>query len=91
VDNFGEVEVAIGAVRNHRLTRLKTELDAIKIYRDDVRFERHQIRDAADLRIPKRSVSGRQNADWQHFKQPEKFWPNYDPPGYSNELVISLL
>jgi hypothetical protein len=39
LDHLGEVEVAIGAVRNHCLTRLKMELSAIEIYRDDVRFE----------------------------------------------------
>jgi hypothetical protein len=38
-------------VRNHRLARLKTKLDAVELYRDDVRFERHQIGDAADLSI----------------------------------------
>jgi hypothetical protein len=38
---LGEVEVAIGAVRDHRLTRLKTELGAVEIYSDDIRFERH--------------------------------------------------
>ena len=43
------VEVAIGAVRNHCLTRLKTELGAIELYRDYVRLERHQAGDAADL------------------------------------------
>ena len=48
---LGDVEVAIGAVRNHRLTRLKTKLGAVELYRDDVRFERHQIGDAADLSI----------------------------------------
>ena len=39
--HLGEVEVAIGAVRNHRLTRLKTELGAIEMHGDDIRFERH--------------------------------------------------
>jgi hypothetical protein len=38
-------------VRDHGLTRLKMELGAIEMYRDDVRFERHQVGDAADLRI----------------------------------------
>src|SRR5206468_2044448 len=42
----GDVEVAIRAVRNHGLTRLETELDAIELYRDDIRLERHQIGDA---------------------------------------------
>ena len=49
--HLGEVQVAIGAVRNHRLTRFKTELDAIEMHRDDVRFERYQAGDATDLRI----------------------------------------
>src|SRR5262245_6371866 len=48
---FGDGETAIGAVRNHGLTGLKTELDAIELYRDHVRLERHQIGDAADLGI----------------------------------------
>ncbi len=47
----GDVEVAIRAVRNHCLTRLKMELGAVELYRDNVRFERDQIGDAADLRI----------------------------------------
>jgi hypothetical protein len=38
-------------VRNHRLARLKTELFSIELHRDDVRLERHQIGDAADLGI----------------------------------------
>ena len=49
--HLGDVEVAIGAVRNHRLTRFKMELDAIEMHRDDIRFERHQVGDAADLGI----------------------------------------
>lgn len=44
-------EVAIGAVRNHRLTRLQTELGAIELYRDHVRLERHEAGDAADFGI----------------------------------------
>jgi hypothetical protein len=48
---LGEVEVAIGAVRNHRLTRLKTELGAIEMHSDDIRFERHQVGDAANFGI----------------------------------------
>jgi len=51
VDNLAYVEVAIGAVRNHRLPRLKMELRAIEMYRDDVRFKRHQVGDAADFGI----------------------------------------
>ena len=50
-EHFGDGELAIGAVRNHRLTRLKTELGAIKLYRDDVRLERHQAGNTADLRV----------------------------------------
>ena len=50
-ERLGHGEVAIGAMRNHRLARLKTELGAIKLYRDQVRLERHQAGDAADLRI----------------------------------------
>ena len=38
-------------MRNHRLPRLKTELSAVEAYRDDVRLERNQVGDAADLRI----------------------------------------
>src|ERR1700733_3072116 len=45
------VEVTIGAVRNHSLTRLKTELGAVELHGENVRFERDQIRDAADLSI----------------------------------------
>jgi hypothetical protein len=48
---LGEVEVAVGAEPNHRLTRLKTELDAIEMYSDDIGFERHQAGDAANLGI----------------------------------------
>ena len=40
-DRLGNGEVAIGAVRNHHLARLKMELRAIEMHRDDVRFERH--------------------------------------------------
>ena len=49
--HLGEIEIAIGTVRNHRLTRFKTEFDAVEIYRDDIRFERHQFGDAAHLGI----------------------------------------
>ena len=38
---LGEVEVAIGAVWNHRLTGLETEMDAIEMHGDDIWFERH--------------------------------------------------
>ena len=44
-------ELAIRAVRNHRLTRLKVELGAIELDRDDVRFERHKVGNAADFGI----------------------------------------
>src|SRR5262245_31397189 len=59
-DRLGGGEVSIGAVRNHRLTRLKMELDAIEMYRDEVRLERHQVGDAADLRIGIRIRPSRQ-------------------------------
>ena len=48
---LGDGEVAVGAVRNHRLTRLKMQLGAIKVYRNYVRLERHQVGDAADFGI----------------------------------------
>lgn len=50
-ERIASVEVAIGTVWNHRLTRLKMELFVIELNRDYVRFERHQIGDAADLGI----------------------------------------
>jgi hypothetical protein len=50
-DRLGDGKVPIRAVWNHRLTRLKTEVGAVELYRDDVRFERYQIGDAADLSI----------------------------------------
>src|SRR6267143_2866957 len=43
-----DVEIAIGPVRKHPLTRLKMELGAIELYRDDVRLERHQVGNATD-------------------------------------------
>jgi hypothetical protein len=46
-----DVEIAIGPMRKHRLTRLKLELRAIELYRDDVRLERHQVVDTVDLAI----------------------------------------
>src|ERR1700743_2029817 len=51
LDRLGEVEVAVGAVRNDRLARLKMELRAIEMDRYDVRFERHQPGDTADFGI----------------------------------------
>jgi hypothetical protein len=50
-ERFLDREVAIGPVRNHLLARLETELRAIELDRDFVRLERHQVGDAADLRI----------------------------------------
>ena len=55
VDSHGQSEVAfafchlLGGVR--LMPRLKTELDAIKLYRYYVRLERHKVGDAADLGI----------------------------------------
>jgi hypothetical protein len=46
-----DVEIAVGAVRNHGLTRRKVELDAIEIYRNDIRFERGQIVDPANFSV----------------------------------------
>src|SRR6266446_2142270 len=51
LEPLGDVEVAIGAVRNHCLTWVKTELDAIELYLNYIRLERHQVGDAADLSI----------------------------------------
>src|SRR5262245_3041486 len=45
---LGDGEIAIGAVRAHRLTGFKMELGAIDLYRDDVRLERHQVGYPAD-------------------------------------------
>src|SRR5258708_35104790 len=47
---LSEIEDAIRAVWNHRLTGLKTELGSIELDSDDVRVERHGIRDAAHFR-----------------------------------------
>ena len=41
MDHLGNVDVAIWAMRNHRLARLEMELGAIEMDRDDIRFERH--------------------------------------------------
>jgi hypothetical protein len=43
-DQLGNVKIAIGAVRNHRLARLKMDLRAIEMDRDDIWFERYRIR-----------------------------------------------
>src|SRR5262249_49738482 len=48
---LADAEIAIGAVRNHRLTRLETELDTVELYRHDIRLEGHQTRYATDLGI----------------------------------------
>src|SRR5258708_19728809 len=48
---LSEIEVAIRAVWNHRLTGLKTELGPIHIHLDHVRFEPHAIRAAAHFSI----------------------------------------
>ena len=47
--HFGEIKVTIGAMSNYRLPRLKTELDAIEIYGNEIRLERHKVGDAADF------------------------------------------
>jgi hypothetical protein len=39
MDHLRDVDVAIWAVRNHRLARLEMELGAIEMNRDDIRFE----------------------------------------------------
>ena len=39
MDQFGDIEVAIGAMRNHRLSRLEMELRAVEMDRDDIRLE----------------------------------------------------
>jgi hypothetical protein len=44
-------ELAIRAVRNHSLTRLQLELGAIKLDRENVRFERHKVGNTADFGI----------------------------------------
>jgi hypothetical protein len=40
MDHLADVEVAIWAVRNHRLARLEMELGAIEMDRNDIRLER---------------------------------------------------
>src|SRR6266446_4937225 len=40
-EHFGDGELAIGAVRNHRLTRLKAQLGPVELYRHNVRLERY--------------------------------------------------
>src|SRR5262249_16219910 len=44
-------EFAIGTMWNHRLTRLKTKLRAVEMYGNNVRLERYQATDAANLGI----------------------------------------
>src|SRR5262245_22381885 len=50
-DSFGDGEVAIGAVRDHGLTRLEMDSPAIDLHGDDIRLERHEVGDPADLGI----------------------------------------
>jgi hypothetical protein len=38
-DYFGDGQIAIGAVRNHRLTWLEMDLHAIELHGDDIGFE----------------------------------------------------
>jgi hypothetical protein len=38
-ERFGDGEVAIGAVRNHGLTWLEVDLDAIDLHGDDIRLK----------------------------------------------------
>src|ERR1700720_266355 len=47
-------------MRNHLLTWLKMELGGIEIDRDDVRFERHQVGDAANFSVSVSVRPGRQ-------------------------------
>src|SRR5262245_25355726 len=47
----GNSKVAIGAVRNDCLTRCKSQLSAIELYRNRVRLERNHVGDAADFGI----------------------------------------
>ena len=49
--HLSDVEVAIGTVRNHGLTRLKMKLGAVEMHRHEVGFERHQVGDASNIRI----------------------------------------
>ena len=44
-------EFAIGTMRNHGLTRLKTKLHAVELHRNDIRLEGHQVGDAANFSI----------------------------------------
>ena len=48
-ERLADMKVAIGAVRNHCLARPEAELNAVELYRNDVRLERHQAGDAADV------------------------------------------
>src|SRR5262249_51940678 len=50
-EGIGDGEVAVGAVRNHRLPRLQAELGAVELNRNPVRLERRLVGDAADLTI----------------------------------------
>jgi hypothetical protein len=59
-DRLVDREVAIGAMRNHILTRLEMKLGAIETDRDDFRLQRHQVGDAADFSIGLSIPPGRQ-------------------------------
>ena len=48
---FVDGEIAIWAMWNHLLTRLKVKLDAIETDRDEGRLKRHKVGDAADFSI----------------------------------------
>jgi len=50
-ERLTDLEVAIRAVRNHCLSWLKTELDAIELYRNYFWFERHEVGDPAHFRV----------------------------------------
>src|SRR5438034_11582653 len=57
---LGDGEFAIRTVRDYRLTRLKTELRAVKLHRNYIRLERYQAGDAANFRIGLTIRPGRQ-------------------------------
>jgi hypothetical protein len=72
-ERLGDREFAIGAVRNHRLTRLEAELGAIELYGDHVRLERHQAGDTADFGIgttvSRAAVGARGTGRWLPVKE----------------------
>src|SRR5690348_7135818 len=51
LDRLGDGEIAIGTVRNHRLTRLRMKLRTVERDRDEIWLERNEIRYAARLGI----------------------------------------